>query len=91
MSKPSPIEKWIEEQLPYPKEWPTSLARRAVIEALIDERRAVARETAHYILEELGVLECLEKLAMYKGINGDAWPAEVAEVLLTKLKGEKDE
>lgn len=96
MSKPTPIDKWIEEKWPENEFDPVVDFDDYILNST---SRQAARETARYILEELGVLECLE---FYKE-QGEFKPYRVPSTnyvvddygklaiqTLKKLKGEKD-
>lgn len=59
MTKPTPIEEWIDEKWPENEFDPVVDFDDYILNST---SRQAARETAHYILEELGVRECLEYL-----------------------------
>lgn len=97
MTKPTPIEKWIEESCPNYK-----LTRNDL--NFVDDERAIAiykigaKNAAHHILEELGVLESLTAAVNYLESTGIQRVYEDHEPefcmwrdlkqTLTKLKGE---
>lgn len=91
MTKPTPIEEWIaEKSLEWVAKDDGSLGHCP------ECYQEGAKNVAHYILEELGVMECLEFYAQGGNSNMDIWEhkelgyftGKRAKALLTKLKGE---